>query len=44
MGLLFEKQPEWCRQKLDVTMLKGFDKLHENLKQLRRKEKELGIQ
>jgi 5-methylcytosine-specific restriction endonuclease McrA len=34
MGLLFEKQPEWCRQKLDAAMVKNFDKLHENLKRL----------
>lgn len=32
MGLLFDKQPEWCRQKLDITTIKHFDKLHDNLK------------
>lgn len=27
MGLLFEKQPEWCRERLEATKIKRFDKL-----------------
>lgn len=34
MGLLFDKQPEWCRQPLDITTIKHFDKLHPNMKRL----------
>jgi 5-methylcytosine-specific restriction endonuclease McrA len=34
MGLLFESQPNWCREKLDISKIKNFDSLSTNLKNI----------
>ena len=34
VGLLFDTQPEWCRHVLDISTIKNFNKLHNNMKRL----------